>query len=94
MTQVEFLRLYNSTSLCSYVETQARRRSRDPDNREDYSQAAWEAVLLMSSGCSTDTVKRKVVSAIFTEYMKDYRRRQREVPLYGENMSSICNLYK
>lgn len=94
MTQVEFMTLYNCTSLCNYVATQARRRSHDPDNQEDYRQSAWEAVLLMSSGCSMDTVKHKVESAIFTEYMKDYRRRQREVPLFGEKVSPICNLYK
>lgn len=94
MEQVEFMGLYNSTSLCNYVEVQARRRSSRPENQDDYKQAAWEAVLTMSSCVSMDIVKRKVVSAIFTEYMRDYRRRQREVPFHEEMSSLNCNLYK
>lgn len=85
MTQVEFLRLYNSTSLTCYVEMQARRHANNPDDIDDFKQEAWVRVSLLSSGCSTDRVEREVYNSIATAYQRELRHRKHEIPFSRMN---------
>ena len=80
MTQVEFVRLYNSTSLTNYVGVQARRHANNPDDIDDFKQEAWARIALLSSGCSTDTVGGEAYRAIHAAYERERRRRCHEIP--------------